>query len=259
MKTYKICHAEDFSDSLYTSKQIKLNKQLPMEGVEPPPLTTLFKERSANADFPFDQFFIEHERIEDAPGRTGSFNFQNYIHRYPIYAFHMPESKLLFLQGKKKALNDLIRNEEICLNMRPLFIDLNNFQDTIENIQMVWFKFYDGQFSSTSFHGKNIKSVIEQQDLFRRGRISTISFTIKYAGKSHLMMLSTDGTIVLQCTYDDIQEELQLLHHFYNKHLAPFIAEENPMRMQPQEPEWKEQLIEEFEDGLNSQSFQDFY
>ena len=88
MKTYKICHVEGFSNNVYTSKQINLNNQLPMEGVEPPPLTTIFKERTACLDFPFDQYFIEHEKQEQAQGRTGNFSFQNYIHRYAIDAPH---------------------------------------------------------------------------------------------------------------------------------------------------------------------------
>jgi len=252
MKTYKVTRSENFSHNIFSSKPIHLNKQTTIEGIEPPPLTTIFKERPLCEECPFDQYFVEHEKIENAPGRTGNLNFHNYIHRYAIYAYHLPKSKLLLLQGKKKAVLDLMRHADLSLNIKPLFIDLNPFQNVIEKIQMVWFRFYDGQFSSTSFHGENIKSVIEQQDLFRKGRISTMAFTLTFEGRAHPMMLSHDGTIVLQAKYEETTEELQLLHHFYNRYLEPFLANENPMK---QSPEWKEDLIEEIEEGLSSQNY----
>jgi hypothetical protein len=224
-----------------------LNQQLPIDGIDPPPLTTLFKARESSDRFPFEHFFIEHEKTEHAPGRTGSVSFQQYIHRYPIHAYHHRTNNLLLLCGKKRAVNDLIRQGGLTLKVQSIFLDLNEVQEGLESVHMVWFRFFEGQFSSTSFHGENIKAVVEQQDLFRRGRISNMSFTLRYGGKAHPLMLSHDGTMVLQTTYEDIEEELSVLNHFYEKHLKPALTDESLMHQQPR---WKEEIADEFEEAL---------
>ena len=245
MKTYKICASKNFSDNIYTTKPLMLNQQLPIEGVDPPPITTLFRERQADAKLPFDQYFIEHEKIEHAPGRASNVSFQHYIHRYAVYAYQHRSSPLLLLSGKKKAISDLIRQNGLTLKIQSLFLDLNKVQKALDNVHMVWFRFYEGQFSSTSFHGQNVKHIVEQQDLFRKGRISTLSFTLKHEGRSHALMLSHDGTVVLQARYESIEDELKVLHTLHENFLKASIVSESLMQTQPQ---WKDELIDEFEE-----------
>jgi hypothetical protein len=200
-KPYKICVIKQFDDSEFAVKPFSLNNQLSINGVEPPPSTTIFVSRDQIKFEDFKSYEIEHEREEDILCRIGLKSYAKIIRKGLIKGSYSKKFNLLYLSGKKADILDFCKktNEFNSVKISTIKIDMKELLKKLLSIKLVWFKFPKGLIHATALMGgAGIERTIEFKKYHDSGDISVLSFHFEFGEIIHPIMVTEDGAIVLQ-------------------------------------------------------------
>lgn len=237
MKSYKITLADTIPPNAVRSIPISLTRQGTIPGIPPGPQTTIRMSMSPINLFDFQSLDIEHEYPFFVSGRTFDTGepFNKIIAKGDIKAFHSQERGIFLLQGKKSDILDFCKQAQArkAIELRTIRIDMTALQEKLPEIRGVWFRFKSGYIHAKAYMGIQIQDTSEYCDAKIEGDISTLSFYFEDArdGCRHPIMITEDGTVVLQRNYLKLEDEVDFVLHVKNALLdGIFVTQSDPNR-----------------------------
>lgn len=218
-KSYKITIVEELSVGAFEEKDLLLTKQSSLPGLNPGPQTKIRRAQSPVTFGDFTSLEIEHEYPMFVSGRTFEDGrpFNKIIAKGDIRGYHSQERGLLLLQGKKSDILDFCRQTGSLqfMPLRTIEIDMKGLQEKLPEIRGVWFRFKSGFIRAKGYMGQSIQDTADYCDAKAEGDISTLSFYFEddRDGCRHPVMITEDGTVVLQRNYTSREEEIDFVLH----------------------------------------------
>jgi hypothetical protein len=230
-KSFKACPVRNFDKRAFDEHKVCLNEQPPLNEMKHVAVTTI-RPSPANPGFEdFAQYVIEHDRVVRMAGRYGDVSFPEFTYTGVISGYFSEGRSLLLLSGKKAdVLSFCIGTARVAeVQIDTLEIDMNTLQAMLPSVNLVWFKFSKGMIRASALMGANVEKTDAFVQSKSEGEISTLSFYFEdQIGKTHPVMLVSDGTIVLQAQYPDTAEELRLVTSIYDKLIASIASRVSP-------------------------------
>lgn len=233
-KSYKITHLINFNGNEFEFSPFILGeRQLNIKGIPPDPQTKIMKARDRIDFEDFDKYIIEHEMEETAFGRTYDSSFSRYIRKEYINAYTSKNCKLFILSGKKRFVLDFCRisKNKNDIDFIVLNIDMGLLLSKLPHVKGVWFRFQNGLVRASALMGSDLESTSDFQRFKNHGDISTLSFFYEYSNAQHPILVTSDGTVVLYNTYQEISYELELVLEIYKELLSDIIQEETSRKI----------------------------
>ncbi len=211
--SYKICVEKSFDGGRFGEKPTQLDRQLLLEGIDPPPKTVIRKSADRVGVNGFDSFLIEHEYEETALGRVGGTPFTKYIRKEHIKAYHNGQTHVLLLSGKKRAVLDFCKRSSSFagISFQTVEVDLKELLTQLPNVKGVWFSIKEGPIRASALMGSHIEGTADFKKYQSAGDMSTLSFYFEYAGSLHPVMVTQDGTVVIQANYPQKTDEIEIV------------------------------------------------
>jgi hypothetical protein len=227
-KSYKITYVDKFAGENFTVEPFCLDQQKSIDGVPPPPQTQIYKARDEVTVEDFRKFIIVHEMEENAIGRINSQSFSRYIRQEKIGAFQSQNNNMLLLSGKKRFVIDFTRKTKELPDLKIRLANVNMAQllAKLPSVRGVWFNFPKGLISASALMGNNLETTTDFEKFKTTGEISTLSFVYDFGGIGHPIMITTDGTVVLQSNYDEVSNEIILVLEIERKLLNDIIEKQ---------------------------------
>lgn len=225
-RSYKICILKHFDNQSIGKKTLVFGNQREFEGMDKGPETQIYSSRDSVSLDDFERYTIEHEIEETVHGRVGSTTFQKYIRLGEIDAFKSASRNLLLLSGKKRDVLDFCRRykDHPSFAFETTKITMNQLLQLLPSVKGVWFGFPNGQLSASALMGHNLEATPDFQHFKERGTISTLSFLLSVNGEVHPLMVTEDGTVVLQANYGTRSNELELVLEVKTKLLEKILV-----------------------------------
>ncbi|AFL86930.1 hypothetical protein Terro_0590 [Terriglobus roseus DSM 18391] len=213
--------------------------QMSLPGTVPGPETKILVNHDGLRVEGFEGFNISHEYTKSMPGRsfeTGDY-FKAFIAIGEIKAYLMREQSVLLLSGKKADVLDFCRRTEDSptVDLKTIEINMNGLQERLPEVRGVWFRFPKGLIRAKAFMGTQLQGTSEFCDAKADGQISTLSFYFEdyRDGCKHPIMITQDGTVVLQKSYGDINEEIDFVMHVKKELLDGMYEDVVPSKARP--------------------------
>lgn len=226
--SYKVCLLSQFERNRFTSAQVFYGDQLPYDGTGLPETSVRLSPDSVSfEDFRF--YSIDHEIEESTIGRLiGGQRFDAYIRKGQINSFISEEKNLMFLSGKKRDVLDFCKHKSKVegLKFKTVSIDMNRLLDRLPHIKTAWFSFDSGTLNASALMGVNVENTPDFQKYKRAGNISTLAFPFTFDEMHHPVMVTADGTIVLQASYPTKSVELAICNKVKSELLESVITED---------------------------------
>jgi hypothetical protein len=210
--SYKICVVKKFEEEKIGKKQYIFGGQKILEGVSPPPQTVIYKSSVKIPITNFSCYSIEHEYEDTTYGRIDGHAFTKYIRKGFISGYYQKIINLLLLSGKKRDILDFCKkiHKEI-LDFSTVEIDLKKLLILLPSISGVWFNMPDGPIRASALMGSHIEDTNDFKKFCTTGDISTLSFYYEKDKNLHPIMVTQDGTVVLQGNYAQKKDEIELV------------------------------------------------
>ncbi len=215
-KSYKVCPVRHFEDSNFDQEPFKLRPQFTLPRVAEAPQTKIFKARDAIELEDFKSYLIEHEHEVSMYGRVNELSFARFIRKGFIHAYQSPARSLILLSGKKNDILDFCKTTAGLPNIKiaTLRIDMKALLGKLAEVKLVWFRFPAGMIRASALMGDHLEATADFERARAQGDISTLSFYVQDAEKKvHPVMVTDDGTVVLQDLYHGIADEVELVLH----------------------------------------------
>lgn len=211
-RSYKVCVLIKFAKESISKKKLSFGAQIDMPGVDPGPSTQIYLSRDRVTSHDFTQYTIEHEVEESINCRVDGKSYTKIIRMGRIDAFQSPSNKLLFLSGRKADTLDFCRRhcDHDLVQFRTMQVNMGELLKALPSVKGVWFAFANGQVRASALMGHNLEATPDFKHFKTNGTISTLSFGFETKGQLHPVMVTEDGTIVLQGMYKSRSEELDL-------------------------------------------------
>jgi hypothetical protein len=232
-KSYKICSLQFFDDSNFQREPFRLQPQYTLPKVAASPQTTIFKARNTIELEDFRSYLIEHEHEVSMYGRVNEHSFSKFIRKGFIHAYQSPARGLILLSGKKSDVLDFCRATVDLpeIKLRTLRIDMKALLAKLLEVKLVWFRFPAGMIRASALMGDHLEKTSDFERSKVQGDISTLSFYVQDAtDHTHPILVTDDGTVVLQDLYDSIANEIELVLHVKAILLDGIYAEEQIRR-----------------------------
>jgi len=193
-----------------------LRPQFSLLHVPEAPQTKIFKARDAIKLEDFKSYLIEHEHEVSTYGRVNEVSFARFIRKGFIHAYQSESRSLILLSGKKVDILDFCKTTATLpqIKIATLQIDMKALLAKLAEVKLVWFRFPAGMIRASALMGDHLESTTDFKRAKAQGDISTLSFYVQDAEKTvHPILVTNDGTIVLQDLYHSIANEVELVLH----------------------------------------------
>jgi hypothetical protein len=213
-KSYKICPCSLFDKSKFEQDTLNLNPQGSLIGVPESPNTKIFRSNLGVVFADFETYRIEHEHNVNVSGRINGTFFTQFIRKGEILSFHSQSQELLLLTGKKVDILDFCKYTENTdlIEISTIEVDMAQLQEKLSSVNLVWFRFPKGMIKASALMGEHIEKTQAFIEAKQDGEISTLSFHLEDdTGTTHPIMVTHDGAIVLQSTYQDPSREIAIV------------------------------------------------
>jgi hypothetical protein len=213
-KSYKICLVRRFNDSQFADEPFKLRPQFSLPEVPEAPQTKIFKSRDQIKLEDFKCYTIEHEHEVSMWGRINQVSFAKFIRKGFINAYQSPTRELILLSGKKDDVLDFCKTTATLseIKIALLRIDMKALLAKLAEVKLVWFRFPGGMIRASALMGDHLEMTADFERAKAQGEISTLSFYVQdNESVQHPIMVTTDGTVVLQDLYQSIALEVELV------------------------------------------------
>lgn len=216
-KSYKITYTEHFKIAMNLGEPLNLTKQLHLNGVVPGPETKIREQQSSQNVLDFRSYSIDHEYAIKMQGRLyeDGTSFGKFIAKGQIMAYQSQEQSLLLLCGRKHDILDFCRRtaEIPEIDLSTVEVDMTQLQEKLPEINGVWFRCRKGYIRAKAFMGQQIQSTSDFKKAKSEGDISTLSFYFEdpHDSSMHPIMITEDGTVVLQGNYLTVEDELNFV------------------------------------------------
>ena len=215
-KSYKITLPNFFEPEIF-NHEVNLTKQMHLPETVPGPETKLRKSLDQLNVADFEGFLIDHEYTVNIQGRLyedGAL-FNKFIAKSQIKAYRSQEKEVLLLCGKKADILDFCRQTRIMpqIKLSVIQIDMDALQEKLPEVRGVWFRSTAGYIRARAYMGNQIQDTPEYITAKNEGQISTLSFYFEDArsGRPHPILITEDGAVVLQGTYESTDQELDFV------------------------------------------------
>ena len=169
----------------------------------------------------FDQFVCHHDFKVKVYGKAFNKYFNYYFLPLDFYLFYNRDLRLALLSVKSKIGLDFIDN----LNkykrheLVPIEIDFEYILPRITEMTGVWIsKINHTNLKTAGYFGHHVNKSKEFEDAVKEGTVS--SAQIKYISpltqEEHTIGISKKGTITLYDTFNQIEDELEIVLSVYN-------------------------------------------
>ncbi|HEU5401140.1 MAG TPA: hypothetical protein VFU86_07275 [Terriglobales bacterium] len=213
-KSYKVCPLRHFDSSEIKVEPFRLKPQFNLARVAESPQTTIFRSRDEIHLNDFESYVIEHEHEVSMYGRVNETRFSKFIRCGRINAYHSAALSLMLLSGKKADILDFCRTAAKLSELRLalLEIDMKSLLAKLAEVKLVWFRFPAGMIRASALMGDHLEVTSDFDRARSQGDISTLSFYIEDRDEvQHPIMVTSDGTVVLQDLYKSIASEVELV------------------------------------------------
>lgn len=213
-KSYKICPVRHFQDSDFQKVPYKLRPQFTLPRIAETPQTKIFKARDSISLEDFKSYLIEHEQEVSMYGRVNEVSFARFIRMGFIQGYYSSTSSLLLLSGKKVDVLDFCKTTATLpeVKLATLRIDMKELLAKLAEVKLVWFRFPGGMIRASALMGDHLESTADFERAKAKGDISTLSFYVQDAAERvHPILVTDDGTVVLQDLYHSIANEVELV------------------------------------------------
>lgn len=225
-KSYKICILKNINFEKFSATPYYLDEQLHLEQVDRPPSTSIAVANDKISLDNFKKYNIEHEVEEHVFGRISGKAFTAYIRKGFIDSFVNEELQIALLSGKKRDVLDFCRKKKSDdFQINTITIDMKKLLELLSNVKGVWFSFEKGQLSASALMGSHVEGTQDFKHFQKIGEISTLTFNYERDEALHPIMITEDGTIVLQANYREKTDEVSLVMDIKTK-LVDQIYEE---------------------------------
>jgi len=149
-------------------------------------------------------------------GRVNEVSFARFIRMGFIRAYHTPTHGLLLLSGKKIDILDFCKTTATLSEVKiaTLRIDMKALLARLAEVKLVWFRFPGGMIRASALMGDHLESTADFKRARAQGDISTLSFYVQDSEKRvHPILVTDDGTVVLQDLYRSVANEVELVLH----------------------------------------------
>lgn len=218
-KSYKICPTIAFNTTRFGTQKYNLRPQLSLDGVAPPPETLIRLSQDKVIVEDFRSYLIEHERVVAQRGRLNEDRFTEFIKTGEILGYYSGQRQLLLLSGKKDDILDFCRNisnaHEISFN--TISIDMKALLSRLAGVRLAWFRYDSSTIHASALAGEHIETTRPFKEANAIADISTLSFYVEdRVGVSHPVLVTSDGAVVLQATYEERSTEIELVLYVKN-------------------------------------------
>lgn len=213
-KSYKICLLRHFDDSQIAQEPFQLRPQFSLAEVPEAPQTKIYKSRDEVTVEDFRSYTIEHEHEVSMWGRVNEVRFAKFIRKGVINAYQSPTRKLILLSGKKDDILDFCRTTAALqeIKIALLRIDMKLLLAKLAEVKLVWFSFPAGMIRASALMGDHLEATADFERAKAQGDISTLSFYVQDGDSlQHPILVTSDGTVVLQDLYQSIASEVDLV------------------------------------------------
>ncbi|HEV2341234.1 MAG TPA: hypothetical protein VGS15_05500 [Candidatus Acidoferrales bacterium] len=213
-KSFKICAVRHFNDSSISLEGFSLKPQYNLTSVPETPQTTICKSRDPIDFEDFRTYTIEHEHEVSMYGRVNQVRFARFIRRGIISAYQSSARSLMLLSGKKDDILDFCKTTASLgeIKLAVLQIDMKALLAKLAEVKLVWFNFPGGMIRASALMGDHLETTADFERARSQGEISTLSFYVESKEDiHHPVMVTSDGTVVLQDLYRSIADEVELV------------------------------------------------
>jgi len=215
MRSCKICVLDSIDTSKFTKQPFYFGGYLPYADNQALPPTTAMSlaSDSINVD-DFVKYKIDHEVEEKVFGRIpGGNSFDGYIRKGFIDGFVSQKRGLVILSGKKRDILDFCAaNKKMAhFKFHTVGINMKKLLALLPNVKVAWFNFDKGEITSSALMGHCVENTPEFKNCKDSGEISTLSFHFDYGNALHPILITKDGTVVLQANYQERTDEIELV------------------------------------------------
>ena len=231
-KSYKICPVEKFDRSTFDLEPFQFGHQRILDAVPPPPQTIIYKARDRIDLQDFVRYRIEHEREEQITGRTSNYNFIAFIRKEIITGFYSELLKILLLSGRKRDILDFCDKTKNIdeIKISTIEVDMKSLLSKLPSVKGVWFKLPRGLITASALFGSHVEESHDFKEYQESGDISVLSFLFEFANNLHPIQVTQDGAIVLQGSYQEISDEIEIVLNIKNS-LLDGIFKESPIQI----------------------------
>ena len=237
-KSYKITAATKFDVPSDGLQLFPPNHQFSLPITVPGPQTKIRPSFESLSTGDFAAYAITHEYKKATPGRsleTGA-TFNHFIAIGPIQGYFSRSASTALLTGKKADILDFCKRTENLgpIQIKTLEVDMNALQERLPNVRGVWFRIKKGLIRAKALIGEQLQETTEFCDAKADGHISTLSFFFEDVrdGCKHPIMLTQDGTVVLQKNYKTADEEIDFVMNVKKELLEGLYTEVLPTKAQ---------------------------
>ena len=215
-KSYKITLTEKFEPNVFNS-ELNLTRQMHLPETVPGPETKLRRGNESLKVEGFESYLIDHEYTVNIEGRLydDGAAFNKFIAKSQIKAYQSQERGILLLCGKKADILDFCRKTRTMsrFKLSIIQIDMNLLQEKLPEIKGVWFRSKAGFIRARGYMGNQIQDTPEFRAAKDEGQISTLSFYFEdpRSRRLHPILITEDGAVVLQASYEDASEEIDFV------------------------------------------------
>ena len=232
MKSYKICSLDNLNTSeIQQESPYNFGDYLPFKKKEDaPPDTSIMLAKDSIGFKDFIKYKIEHEVEENVLGRIlGGASFDKIIRKGLIDGIVNQKLNLLLLVGKKRVVLDFckINKKRDSFRFNTTSINMKKLLVLLPNIKLAWFSIDKGLITSSALVGHNIENTPNFKAFQKIGDISTLTFHFLWQNIHHPILLTSDGTVVLQSTYKTIEDEISLILSIKEKLLDGVMIEDS--------------------------------
>jgi hypothetical protein len=213
-KSYKICLVRQFDDSNFERAPFNVKPQYSLPNIPDTPQTKIFKARDAIEFEDFKSYLIEHEHEVSMYGRVNDVNFAKFIRKGFIHAYSSASRRLILLSGKKADVLDFCKSTAglHTVKLATLRIDMKALLAKLAEVKLVWFRFPAGMIRASALMGDHLEATSDFARARSQGEISTLSFYVQDPEELlHPVLVTDDGTVVLQDIYPSIAREVELV------------------------------------------------
>ena len=226
-RSYKICNLRVIESDKFSSKPYFFDKQQHMEIVDRPASTSIYLAGDSVRFEDFTKYMIEHEIEEKTIGRIHGQTFTAYIRTGYIDGFVSKKLNIVLFSGKKRDVLDFCKMDKNIdeFKFNTTKIDMKKLLALLPNVRGVWFNFPTGQITASALMGSHLDNTDDFKHFKNTGEISTLSFHYEMDGNMHPVMITEDGTVVVQGKYKERAEEINLVLSVKNNLLNNILEE----------------------------------
>jgi hypothetical protein len=213
-KAYLLCDVKKFLENEFS---VPIQESLVEYEGEPEINIQLARKNFYNG---FDQYRCHHDFKIKMYGKAFYKHFNYFFRPIDFYLYYNSNVKIALLSvGSKYGLDFIEKlNDYKHHEMTPIEVDFDYIRPKITEMSGVWVKINQANLKSAGFFGYHVNKSKEVEEAIKDGVLSSvlIKYIIPSTKEEHSILISKKGTIVLFDTYNQIEDELDIVMSVYN-------------------------------------------